>query len=168
MENEMTKSKAKWIGLFLLPFLSGCSWLPWFVIANKTTAPILVEYTLAGEGRLAPCPGENGFVMKPRVTTEKMIGEQRVDQLPEAQYVCDSKNRKVSLHLNPEEAVYLFEVPRYHGFRKEEDFRQYTFMEYPVTSIAVESKMGRVEYKGTQVPRDFAKRNNSLYVLTFE
>ena len=166
--DEMNKRNRLWSILLLLPLMSGCSWLPWFLVVNKTSGPIVIGYTLAGEGsRLAACP-DNYFITKPKITTIKAIGDAKVDTLPDAKYSCDPNTRKVTFQLNPEEAAYLFEVSGYHGFRTDKDFQNYTFMEYPIKSITIESQRGKIEFTDSQVTRDFLKVNNSLYMLTYE
>ncbi len=157
-----------WLILAFLPFMSGCSWITQFVVANKSASTVYVEYEVAGEGTKAPgCP-DNYFFPKPKVTKIEQVGDAKWNDLPDAVYNCDSNTRKVKIELQPGNAVFTFKISGYSGFVSEEKLKEYKYFEYPIKSLSITSKQGKLQYEGTQVTKGFEKKNIALYILNFE
>jgi hypothetical protein len=142
--------------------------MTYFAVANETSSPILVEYQVAGEGtKISPCP-DNHFIMKPKITDIKALNDAKIEDVLETTFACESSARTVRLELPPNKAVFLFQDLNYTGFRAEDKFAERTSLGFPIKSISVQGKFGKVHYEGAQVTRDFEKKKRTLYVLTYK
>lgn len=158
----------RWLLAVLFPFITGCSWMTYFAVVNKTPEPIFIEYRLAGDGtRNSLCP-DGHFIMKPKMTDINAINDLNVLAIPEAKFVCEADTRTVRLELPPDKGVFLFEELNYTGFRTEAEIEKQTHIGFQIKSISVQGKFGKVYYENAQVPRDFEKIKRSLYVLTYK
>ena len=138
--------------------LVGCSWVTTFAVANKSAAPIVVEYRISSAGnKTPPCP-DGQAVEEPRVVAITDIGNINGSKTV-IEYSCSPEQRLVTLTLAPSYAVSIFKSFMYSGESiREED----------VIALSVSGERGTVSYTGNQLASNFKKHSDSLYILSYQ
>ncbi len=166
---KSTTSKFAIIVFMLVTTVPGCSWMTEFIIANKTAFPIVVEYTLSGDSSRQ---AKLADIIKPKIAKIEVIGDVRLDTLPDAEISYDPNTKVIRFEIEPGKAAYLFSELNYGGFQSEEELRKYHTPFgcpiYPVGSFTIVGKYGKAQYTGAQVTRDFVKISRGVYVLSYE
>ena len=156
---------------FSICLLSGCSWVTTFAVVNETDSTIDVSYTLAAPdgSKLPPCPDDQ-FIEKPRVRLAAELDDPSTlgASLPPSQFQCDPATRTVSIRLMPRHAVLLFWELNHTGYRTEIEQEKHFHYPPPIVRLAIHSDHGGIEYSGSQLTRDFIKKRDSLYLLTYQ
>lgn len=150
----------------LLASLTHCSWVTTFAVLNNSKVPITISYRLPQYPN-APttCPDDRSF-MRPRLRPEAQIEELVNRGGPVAEYQCEVSTRTVTLQLLPGQAVSLFQSGTYTGYYGESNRETQDTLEQSAR-LTLRSPTGEISYTGSTIARDFVKKSDPLYVLTY-
>ncbi len=151
------------IFVLLAYLLSGCSWVTSFVITNKTSSVLEVNYQF-GRMRTGTSGCFDDWRPVPSVGPISDLQNQRAEwrQLNRDEYSCDVKKLRVRFPLKPNMAVSVGAEVNY--FEHSLGYSNHL----GIDSLRLSGNSGSIAYEGLQVIRGFRKVDQTLYVLGYE
>jgi hypothetical protein len=150
-------------------FQSGCSVSFFYVIVNSSAEPITVEYQFKPFEEQFQSGGKHQKTIsyryeEPRIKKADQLHKEpyQWNDLPDNRMVRMAEQGKLSVTIQPGEALQIHSDNGY--ARNKEKGTEY----FPIKSLAVTGKQGRLVIEGDLLIQQFGKPDNNIYQIVYQ
>lgn len=152
--------------LFVCLMSAACRFSVDFVVVNESDSEIELEYVVSLEDYFispdAKMPSENLIPAKMDLSIwQSRFGDKDWAKFSETEYQFDLKTGKCRVKIAPRQAVKILQT-------SSDVFFEGNHEDFQITKLEINGEAGKLAFEGEQLLRQFSKRNNSNFFITYK
>ncbi len=144
-------------------FLSSCSWITDFFVANKSDKAIELTFRYKQYGATHTCSFKQSDETLVLTAMDKLDSDSRDSwrKLQPNEYVYDNDKCEIRITLSPDHAIRVCRMGTYTGNAE----NRLHFFE--LSYLWIQRSDGRIQYEGLDLLKAFKKKSDTLYILMY-